>query len=304
MSERVDKGWQSRGIESFSTEQILGTLVHYGVTVDEAAFRERAKVDFPLAIAQEWHLSWKGKGQFSHFPAAASEELWHRFLAPDIAPTDLVLACVNLLKTLDEVLGDKADDGTWNTRFAVVEAYLPKLPAPGERREKFVGEFIAAMGEWMEVFDSMSQALAKKMPLKGDAVGERKQAFADRLVVIEGTIFPERAGSAKALVVAARGDVDTAVKDLAAISDDVGKPPYERLSAIDALLGLQKGEAAKPGLLSLLDQAQEKKDLELASHVVEQLTELLQANPKLPDRQALRARVEALAKIFGSADEE
>jgi hypothetical protein len=294
MSERVDKAWQSRGIESFSTEQILGTLVHYGVTVDEGAFRERAKVDFPLAIAQEWHLSWKGKGQFSHFPAAASEELWHRFLAPDIAPTDLVLACVNLLKTLDEVLGDKADDGTWNTRFAVVEAYLPKVPPPGERREKFVGEFIAAMGEWMEVFDSMSQALAKK----------KHDAFADRLVLIEGTIFPERAGSAKALVIAARGEVDTAVKDLAAISDDAAKPPYERLSAIDALLGLQKGEAAKPGLLSLLDQAQEKKDLELASHVVEQLTELLQANPKLPDRQALRARVEALAKIFGSADEE
>jgi hypothetical protein len=294
MSERVDKNWQSRGIEAFSTEQILGTLAHYGAVTDEAGFRERAKADFPLAIAQEWHQGWKGKGQFAHFPAAASEELWHRFMAPDVAPTDVVLACVNLLKTLDEVLGGKADDGTWNTRFAVVEAYLPKFPEPGVRREKFVGEFIAAMGEWMEVFDSMSQALAKK----------QQDAFADRLVVIEGTIFPERALSAKALVLAARGQLDAAVKDLAAISDDATKPPYERLSAIDALLSLEKGEAAKPGLLALLDEAQAKKDLELASHAVEQLTELLQANPKLPDRQALRARVEALAASFGGGGEE
>ena len=39
MSERVGKDWQNKGIDTFSTEAILGTLAHYGVTIDEASFR-------------------------------------------------------------------------------------------------------------------------------------------------------------------------------------------------------------------------------------------------------------------------
>ena len=33
--ERVEKGWQSQGLKDYSTEAILGTLGHYGVTVAE-----------------------------------------------------------------------------------------------------------------------------------------------------------------------------------------------------------------------------------------------------------------------------
>ena len=42
-AERVDKKWQEKGLESYSTEAILGTLQHYGVTTDEAAFKKVAE---------------------------------------------------------------------------------------------------------------------------------------------------------------------------------------------------------------------------------------------------------------------
>jgi hypothetical protein len=102
-----------------------------------------------------------------------------------------------------------------------------------------------------------------------------------------------RAGTARALVKGAKGDIPGAVADLRAIADDAATAPLRRLSAIDALLELKQVDDPKRALLSLLELAEAKKDLELASHVVELLTELLQANPQLPDRQAIRARVES-----------
>ncbi len=294
MSERVDKSWQTKGIDCYSTEAIFGTLAHYGVAMDEAGFRELAKADFPLGIAHAWHQRWTGKGQFSHFPASAAEELWKRFLAPAIAPTDLALALINLLQTTERIVEGVADDGTWNTRFAVVEAYLPKVPEATERREKFMGELVAAMGEWMERFDDSAQALAKKGQL----------SFADRLVAIEETLLPVRAGTASALVTAAKGDLPAALNSLQTIAHDQAREPLTRLSAIDGLLGLDQTEVPKRALLELLELAEKNHDLELASHVVELLTELLREHPQLPDRQAIRARVESLAASLGPGPED
>jgi hypothetical protein len=287
-TERVDKGWSSKGIETFSTAAIFGTLAHYGVTITEAEFLAASKEEFPLGLAMQWHERWKGTGQFSRFPAAAAEELWRRLNPGEIAPTDLSLAIVNLCSTMEDALDGKADDGTWDTRFKVVEAYLPRLPPPSDRREKFLAEMVGALGEWLEVFDGLAEALAH----------EQQGALADRLVAIEEALFEVRKGSATALVKAAKGDVAGALKDLVAIAADASRDDFSRLCAIDGLFE-HGGEAeAKQYTLELLDRAEKEKDVELASEVVERLSRLLKADPKRGDRNELRQRVEQLSRVL------
>lgn len=292
MTYRVDKNWQVRGLEEYAVEAIFGTLAHYGVTVDEAGYKALAQTDFPLGIAHEWHQNWSGKGQFSRFPAAASEELWRRFCAGELAPTDLALAVVKLLGALADALAGKADDGTWASRFAVVENYLPKIPEA--RRAPFMGELVGALGEWMEQFDRMGEALAK----------QGLNDLADRYVKLEEALFTERIGVAGALVQAARGQTAEAIAALVALADDAKRDDYARLSAVDALLDLEALDDSKRVLLSLVDKAEAAKDVELASASVELLTELLHIDPKLKERHEIRARVDALAKSFGSGPAE
>jgi hypothetical protein len=285
MAERVDKGWQAKGIDAYSTEAILGTLAHYGVTVDEAGFKALAERDFPLSIAVEWHQRWKGTGQFRRFPAAAAEELWRRLCEGQPAPTDLALALIHLLTTVKDALDGKADDGTWETRFKVVEAYLPTLPTEEERREKFVAEMAGALGEWMEALDRAGEALARR----------DHPAMADRFVALEEALFPIRLGAASALVKAAKGDLDGAAADLRALADDDSRDPHNRLALVDALIDLAQFDDAKRVTLAVVERAEREKDLELGSEAVERLTKLLKAHPKLADREVVRQRVEALA---------
>ncbi len=287
-TERVDKSWHTKGIDCYSVPAILGTLAHYGVAVTETEFLEAAKEDFPLFIAQRWHQQWKGTGQFSRFPAAAAEELWRRLKPEEIAPTDLTLALINLLSSLDRALDGKPDDGTQETRFKVVEGYLPRLPPEGDRREKFMAEMVAALGEWLEVTDTMAEALARKS----------QPALADRFVALEEALFPVRQGTATALVKAAKGDVDGAVKDLVVIAGDAKRDDFARLSAIDALFDYEQHDAAKRFTLELVDRAEQQKDVDLASEVVERMTRLLKADPKRADKNELRARVEQLSRVL------
>src|SRR4051794_3891473 len=135
MSERVDKTWHTKGIETYSVAAILGSLTHYGVPVTEASFLELAKEDFPLTIAMKWHEHWKGTGQFSRFPGAAAEELWRRLKGGELAPTDLSLALVNLLGTLNGTLDGRSDEKAWDAAFKVAEGGLARLPPVGDRRE-------------------------------------------------------------------------------------------------------------------------------------------------------------------------
>lgn len=287
-TERVDKSWHTKGIDCYSVPAILGTLAHYGVAVTETEFLEAAKEDFPLFIAQRWHQQWKGTGQFSRFPAAAAEELWRRLKPEEIAPTDLTLALINLLSSLDRALDGKPDDGTQETRFKVVEGYLPRLPPEGDRREKFMAEMVAALGEWLEVTDTIAEALARK----------NQPALADRFVALEEALFPVRQGTATALVKAAKGDVDGAVKDLVVIAGDAKRDDFARLSAIDALFDYEQHDAAKRFTLELVDRAEQQKDVDLASEVVERMTRLLKADPKRADKNELRARVEQLSRVL------
>jgi hypothetical protein len=287
-TERVDKGWNTRGIDCYSVPAILGTLAHYGVSVTEEGFLALTKEDFPLAIAQQWHQHWKGTGQFSRFPAAAAEELWRRLNTAEIAPTDLTLALINLLTVMNDALDGKADDKTWDTRFKVVEGLLGRVPPEGERHEKFMGEMVAALGKWLEVLDSTAEALAKR----------NQTAMADRFVALEERLFPVRQGTATALVRAAKGDVDGAVKDLVAIAGDTKRDDFSRLSAIDALFDYEQYVDAKRFTLELVDRAEAQKDVDLASEVVERMTHLLKVDPKRNDKNELRKRVEQLARVL------
>lgn len=292
MADRVDKGWQAKGIEAYSTEAILGTLGHYGVAVDEAGFKALASQDYPLSIALGWHQGWKGTGQFSRFPAAAAEELWRRLCDGQPAPTDLTLALINLLTELNRALDQKPDDGTRDTRFKVVEAYLPKIPAEPERREKFIAEMAGALGDWLEPLDRLAEALARR----------GHPDLADRFVAIEEALFPIRAGAAQALVKAGKGDVDGAVADLNALAGDEARDAFNRLAAVDGLIDLDRFDDAKRVTLALMERAEQKKDLELGTEVVERLTKLLKADPKMKDRDVLRRRVEALAAALQPAE--
>lgn len=288
MSERVDKGWFDKGIETYSLGAIIGTLGHYGVVVTEEGFLALAKDDFPLTIAQGWHDRWKGTGQFSRFPAAAAEELWRRLNGTQLAPTDVTLALVNLLSALNTALDLKPDDGTFDARFKVPEAYLARIPPPGDRNEKFMAEMVAALGEWLEVLDGMAEALA----LKGQV------ALADRFVALEEALFPVRRGTASALVKAAKGDRPGAVAELVKIAGDAARDDFARLSAIDALFQHEQVEEAKGFTLALLEKAEKDRDVDLASEVVDRLTQLLKHDPKRADRAELRARVEQLSRVL------
>jgi hypothetical protein len=293
MAERVDKGWQAKGIDVYSTEAILGTLGHYGVTVDEAGFKAAAATEFPLSIALGWHERWKGTGQFSRFPAAAAEELWRRLCAGRVAPTDVALALIKLLTALNGALEGTPDDGTRDTRFAVVEAYLPTLPTAPELREKFVAEMAGALGEWMEPFDRLAEALARR--------GQR--ALAERLVAVEEALFPIRAGAARSLVKAGAGDVDGAAAELRALADDAARDPFNRLAAVDALVDLGRFDDALRGALAVVDVAERDRSTELGAEVVERLAALLKAAPDLRHRDDLRERVERLAAALNPAPE-
>ncbi len=293
MSDRVDKAWYATGIEKYSNAAIIGSLGHYGVAVTEAQFLEQTKEDFPLAIAMGWHETWKGTGQFSRFPAAAAEELWRRLKGGELAPTDLSLAMVNLLTTLNGTLEKRPDDGTLEARFKVAEGFLLRVPAAGERREKFMAEMAGAMGDWLEVLDAMAEALAR------GALPD----LADRFVVIEETLFHVRVGTSAALVKAAKGDVYGALVDLKLIAGDAKRDDFARLSAIDGLFQYDQIDDARAYTLELVDRAEQLKDVDLASEAVERLTRLLRIDPKRADRAELRTRVEQLSRVLEASRE-
>lgn len=295
MSERVDKGWADKGLENYPLEAIFNSLRHYGADVDEPQYRALAAKDYPLAIASQWHEGgWKGTGQFSRFPAAASEELWRRFMAPEPAPTDVALVVLKLVDALEDVLDGQADDGTWNTRFAVVESWLPKIPTDPERRDRFLSEFFAVFDdEWIEAFDALAFELAKEGHLE----------FAQRFVPIEEALVPARRGTVGAVVMAGKGDTEGALTTLRTVAKEPGRDDYGRLAVADAFLQLDAFDDGKALLLTLLAEAESARNLELASAVVEMLTELLRAQPNLPDKQAIRDRVESLAEVLGEAEE-
>lgn len=233
MSDRVGKDWQNKGIDTFPTEAILGTLAHYGVRVDEASFRELAREDFPVTIALEWEAGWKGTGQFLPFPFSAAAELWRRWLPDELSPVDFAIALTNLVNEMNAALEKKADDGTRETRFTVVEGLLKRLPAEAHRARAFVDDLFMAVGEELvEEFDETAELLA----------AENLDALAERFVKIEETLFPERVGVVRATMRAAKGEQQEALAELTKLA--TVDNAEQRFLAINSLARLEQFELA------------------------------------------------------------
>lgn len=256
MTDRLDKQWQEKGLKSYSTEAIIGTLEHYGVSIDPRSFKAQAELAYPLTIAQSWMNLWKGTGKFARLPGAAVEELWRR-LAPDLLqPLDVVDALTQLMKALI-ALRQKQDTAAVDAKFDAMDASLKKLPPEGERREHFMAEVVMVLSGTLETLDLMAEGLAK----------DGHAAAADRFVGVEEALFPVRKGVSAALVVAAKGDPAAAVAALKAIAEDTARDEYAQLSAIDALIHLRAADTAIGPLGGLGDRADKANDGELLAQL-------------------------------------
>lgn len=292
MTDRVDKTWQTSGLAEFSTAAILGTLNHYGVSLTEAGFLELAEQHYPLWIASQWHQDWKGKGQFSHFPAAAAEELWTRLRPGALAPAVVALAFLKLIEALSDALRGIADDGTLDTRFKVVEAYLEKLPTEASKRDLFVGEIVAALHSVLDVFDQLAESLAARAQLE----------LARRWAVVEETLLPERLGVVHARVQAGAGDREGARQALVPLATAENQSPLAKVNAIEALLDLEAFVEAEAALLALVDVAEQQGDLELMEDLVAVIGRLVEEAPALEQAERLHQAVDRLLATLEDQD--
>lgn len=281
MADRVDKSWHEKGLGGYPVEALVGTLNHYGIAVDEASFRALAKEHFPLAIGAKWFREWKGTGKFKDFPFPAADELWRRWLKETLAPNELAIGLLELLRALDRIEG-KGPKKTPDEAFASVDAMVARGPAEADARERFMAEVVEAMGQLMRAFDTAAEALAKR--------GQAEHAT--RFVDLEEKLFPVRAGVSRLLVDAVLGkDPDTAAK-LEVLASDDKRDAYARAAAIDALLHLAEGQKASAPLFKLMDEAVAQHDHDLANVALERLRMLLKALPEssLKDEATVRAQ--------------
>ncbi|MBK7861672.1 MAG: hypothetical protein IPJ65_24260 [Archangiaceae bacterium] len=272
MSEqRVDKKWQSKGLGGYSTEAILGTLQHYGVSTDEQGFKALAAQKYPMTIAAEWSARWTGTGQFSTFLPNAIGALWTRWLPDQLTPEAIGVPLLGALRALIE-----GDAGVTQKAFEVLFQELPRLPQ-GDRRAQFLKE----LEPWLD---------ASRVSLEGlldDLAGKGKSAEAQKLAQVSDQLFPERRDVVKAVLDARTGDKEAAKAALTGIARDAGRPDMVRLAALDALVPHEAGAE----LFDVLVQLQEKAVKEGSTAVLYALhstTHLL--GPKLQGAQRQQAQ--------------
>lgn len=286
MSERVDKTWQSKGLDKYSTGAILGTLGHYGVELDEDGFRELARGRYPLSIAEGWLKGWKGLGQFTGFPFAAADELWRRLVADRLAPAELAVAVVKLVTALED-MRQGSPEAPVGERFKQVEELRARLPRAGDRPDgAFMEEVLVHLGDWVETIGHLAEALAR------DGHVDDAEDFA----AVEELLFPERAGTARLLVRAAKGEAEAATTELEALAGGAAEPGV-RLSAIDALLHLGADQQAKAHASSLLDDAERREDFHFAFEVAERLGALGRKTGRDDELMALATRLARLHEL-------
>lgn len=275
-TQRVDKGWQQKGLKDYPTESLLGTLGHYGIAVGEEDYRKLAETTFPLGIAQQWKPQWKGTGPFKDFVVAAAVELWRRWMPDRVAPQELTEALAALMSALAQLLnGNKAApvDEAFD-RMHSVRGRMP-LDEKGAPQERFMQEALAPFTEKQaEVFDSLAEALAA-----GGHV-QHAESFAD----LEEFLLPDRKGIARAMVRAARGEIAPAVDELVRFTEDTARSPISRLLSVDGLLHLKAHDRAASAGKALLASAEASGDIHLA---LDLLPRLQHAYKALNDRESL-----------------
>jgi hypothetical protein len=265
MSARVDKQWKDKGLSGYSTEAILGTLGHYGVTLDEGGFKAAAAGTTPLELAIAWKPKWKGTGQFAPYPYAAANELFSRLL-PDV-PSPMKTAH-QVLDLIAHALKDLAgkDDAKLADSFKAWDALVPSLPPKGDQRDAFLRELVTFLESWAPTFNELPERLAKA----------GKKDFAIQFAKVHEVLFTDREGCMVAIVRAQSGERDAAVADLSTWAAEVGRDIFARYSALDALYQLEAFQPCKDLGLAVFDEAAAQAKWGLADSIAHLLGHLVQ----------------------------
>ncbi len=264
MTDRVDKEWKKKGLSSYSLEAIIGTLQHYGVALDQAAFKAEAETKYPLEWAAAWRGAWKGKGQFEGFPYVAADELCRRLAPGRITPMQLAHTIINAVAKGLRTLKGEADETS--AALAEFEEKVKTLPPQGERRDMFNAELVGFIDSWAQPFTDLPRQLAEA----------GKKDLALRYATMQEAIFPERAGTVTLMVDAVSGNRGPAVEKLAAQCADAAKETWVRFAALDALVQLKADPELKATGLALFDAAAQAEQWRLCDTVAHALAEVAQ----------------------------
>jgi hypothetical protein len=291
-TERVDKAWQSKGLQGYSTEAIVGTLGHYGVPMAEGDFRKLAESIWPQDIAVQWSQKWKGTGPFKPFPFAAAEELWRRWTPDRVAPRDLSEGLAQLLAALTTLLaGNK--DAPVDAAFERIKTVRQKVPVDdkGLPQLAFIERALGVFNEKVaELFDSMAESLAKA----------GHTAHAESFANLEEFLLPDRRGIATAIVRASKGERDPAIADLEKVTTDSSRGPLSRLLAVDGLIHLGAWPQATTQARALMMQAEKDQDIHLAIDLAARLEHVYKSTG---DRAALQELSRDAARLNAMHDE-
>lgn len=285
-TERVDKAWQNKGLEGYSTEAILGTLGHYGVTVAEADFKKLAESTWPQDMGLEWGKKWKGTGPFKPFPWAAAEELWRRWVPERLAPHEFSEALAQLMDSLTSLLESK-QEAPVAAAFERMNAIRQRTPKDdkGQPLMAFIERALGGFNEKVaEMFDSMAETLARAGHVP------QAEAFAE----FEEFLLPDRRGIATSIVRAAKGERDTAVQELETVTADTARTPLARLLAVDGLIHLAAWPQATARARPMMMQAEQDGDIHLAIDLCARLEHIYKA---MGDRAGLEALAPDAARL-------
>lgn len=265
MTARVDKQWKDKGLTGYSTEAILGTLGHYGIALDEAAFKSQAASKFPLELAIDWKPKWKGTGQFQTFPYAAANELSGRLLPDQPTPMKTAHQILDLIANGLKFAAGR-DDAKLGDSFKNWDEMVPKLPPKGDRRDAFLRELVTFLESWAQTFNELPERLAK--------MGKKDEAL--KFALVHEVLFTDREGCMTALVRAHTGEREAAVGDLKKWTEDTGRDVFARYSALDALFQLEEFESAKTLGLAVFDEAAKEQKWGLADSIAHLLGHIVQ----------------------------
>lgn len=290
-TERVDKAWQSKGLQGYSTEAILGTLGHYGASVAEADFRKLAETGWPQDIALEWVRKWKGTGPFKPFPLAAAEELWRRWVPERLSPPEFAMALAELMTALGGLVSGKKDAPV-EAAFERMKSIRQRMPLDdkGQPVLAFVERALGGFDEKVaQMFDSMAEALAKTGNI----------AYADAFAEFEEFLLPDRRGIASAIVRANKGERDAAIAELETVSVDAARTPLSRLLAVDGLIHLGAWPQAVARARPMMLQAEKDEDIHLAIDLCSRLEHIYKATG---DRAGLQELASDAARLNAMHD--
>jgi hypothetical protein len=281
MSEKVDKRWKETGLQNYSLGAIVGTLKHYGATVDEAGFAEFAKDKAPLEIAMSWRAQWNGTGPWATFPYAAANEMLAKVFPERLTPMKGAHTLMQCVVSGMHMLEGKRSD--FENELGQFESMVKQIPEGEKPRTSFLGELVGLIESAAQSFNELPEKLAKAN--KSDA--------ATRVALAQEAMFPDRKGMVMAVVRSHSGERMQAVADLKGWASEEAREVYSRYSALDALYMVEGFAEIKDVGLAVFDAAAAQEEWSLADSIAHLLAHV--SKRFLSDRPFSKAVAERLA---------